>query len=140
MSECAEYLVKVVRAVGFNPDDDGPHAVLCAVADMVERLGADVEYSDVTAALRTLTGRDMDDADATFLRQASAGFAAGATWGAEWALAGMAVCEFLSDLAGIVAESNACPVCDAGWVRPNTVGERGRLCNSSRGPGRRVPP
>ncbi len=71
MSECAEYLVKVVRAVGFNPDDDGPHHVLCAVADMLERLGTDVEYSDVTAALRTLTGRDMDDADAQFLRQAS---------------------------------------------------------------------
>lgn len=73
MSECSEYLVKVVRAVGFKPDDDGPHQVLCAVADMVERLGADVEYSDVTDALRSLTGRDMDDADASFLRQASVG-------------------------------------------------------------------
>ena len=61
-------------------------------------------------------------------------------YGAEWALAGMAVCEFLADLAGIVAESNACPVCDAGWVRPNTFGGMERLCNTCRGTGKRVTP
>jgi hypothetical protein len=68
------------------------------------------------------------------------GFAAGATWGAERYAAGMAVCEFLADLAGIVAESNACPVCDAGWVRPNTFGGMERLCNTCRGTGKRVTP
>lgn len=60
--------------------------------------------------------------------------------GAQWHAAGMAVCEFLADLAGIVAESNACPVCDAGWVRPNTFGGMERLCNTCRGTGKRVTP
>lgn len=60
--------------------------------------------------------------------------------GAAWMAGGLAVCEFLSDLAEIVAEAAACPVCDAGWVRPNTFGGMDRLCHACGGTGKRVTP
>ncbi len=100
----------------------------------------DVADTVVGTAWDKDSSKFYDDDTGWSERGYEAGFAAGATWGAEWHAGHMAVCEFLSDLAEIVAESNACPVCDAGWVRPNTFGGMERLCNTCRGTGKRVTP
>jgi hypothetical protein len=59
----AEYLSRVTQSVGFGEDDYRPHETLAAVADMVEGLGAPLQFSDVVGALRIILGQDPDDDD-----------------------------------------------------------------------------
>jgi hypothetical protein len=66
-----------------------------------------------------------------------ADFASAFANGAEWALAGVAVCEFLSDLAVLV---NACPDCHGGVSVVPWDSCTYMACDTCNGTGKRVTP
>lgn len=70
----AEWLAGIARAVGVSGDDYRPHAVVAAVADMVEDLGANIQRSDVVGALAlVLNSAILDPGDVEVLLDAGCG-------------------------------------------------------------------
>lgn len=73
VSEQACWLVGIVNAVGYSKDDFNAHMTLAHVADLVELLGAELEFKYVWEALGKLVVGPLDDADHTELLRFSCG-------------------------------------------------------------------
>lgn len=70
----SEWLARIAKAVEFSHDDNHPHEVVAAVADMVEGLGADIRLADVVSALAlVLDCAVLDPEDVVVLLDAGCG-------------------------------------------------------------------